>query len=107
MPAGRLVGSAAAAASFRQGSAVPGAPATPSPSPGNTATSSTCASSRCAASVLALSSTCSATCSTAPPPTWSERDAMVPSPRGTSAVSECTTVTASGVTPRVPATSWV
>jgi hypothetical protein len=32
---------------------------------------------------------------------------MVPSPRGTSAVSECTTVTTSGATPRAPATSWV
>ena len=43
---------------------------------------------------------------TALPPTWSERDPMVPSPRGTAKVSEWTTPTWSAPTPRVAATSW-
>jgi hypothetical protein len=105
MPAGRRAGSAAAAASSAQARAVEGAPATPSPSPGNTATSSAGASSRWAVSALALPSTSVAASATALPPIWSERDAMVPSPRGSAAVSEWTTLTWSGSTPRVAATS--
>ena len=40
---------------------------------------------------------------TAEPPTWSERDPHVPAPRVTSAVSECTTRTASNGTSNIPA----
>jgi hypothetical protein len=64
------------------------------------------ASSRWAASRRAFSSTSSVAVSTAVPPTCSDREPIVPTPRATFAVSDWITLTSESRTPRVPTTSW-
>ena len=99
---------AEAAASSAHDMARAGTPATARPEPSSAVTmSSTLASSRWAAMRRARSSTCWAVLNTALPAICSDREAMVPMPRGTSKVSLWTTRTRSAGTPSTSLTSWV
>ena len=93
----------AAAASSPHDKALAGTPATPRRPSSVSTMSSTFASSRWAASWRAFASTPSLAFHSALPPICSEREPMVPVPRGTSAVSDCTMVTRSIGMPR---SSW-
>ena len=66
--------------------------------------SSGLASSRCAARRFAFSSTSSLALNSALPAVWSEREPIVPVPRGTSAVSDWMSRTSSMATPSSSAT---
>ena len=100
MPSGSRDGSSAAAASSAHVIARSGAPATSNRPSSGSERSASSTSSRCDASVRAFATTACVCSTTAEPPTCSDREPHVPAPRGTTALSEWTTRTASNGTPR-------
>ena len=92
-PSGSRDGSFAAAASSPHVIARSGAPATSNRPFTGSVRSASSTSSRCDASARAFATTACPCSTTADPPTCSEREPHVPAPRGTTALSECTTRT--------------
>lgn len=89
VPSGLPEPSSAAAAAWAQVTTGPATPLTPNPA-ADSSTSCTDASSRWAAISRARTTSSVLELWIALPPVCSDRDPMVPAPRGTSAVSDCT-----------------